>query len=62
MNRSFLIILLPALAVAAGYIAVLHWLGYEFEPLVFIGAGLILAAAILLVHRHQKRKALRRGH
>jgi hypothetical protein len=61
MNRYFLIILLPAIAVAAGYIVVLRWLGYELEPLVFIGAGLIVATAILLVHRHQRRKALRRG-
>jgi ABC-type spermidine/putrescine transport system permease subunit II len=61
MNRAFLIIILPAIAVGIGYILVLHWLGYELEPLRFLVAGLIVAAAILLVHRHERRKASRRS-
>jgi ABC-type spermidine/putrescine transport system permease subunit II len=61
MNRAFLIIILPAIAVGIGYILVMHWLGYELEPFRFLVAGLIVVAAILLVHRHQRRKDSRRS-
>jgi ABC-type Fe3+ transport system permease subunit len=61
MNRSFLIILLPGVAVALGYFFVLRWLGYELEPFRFVLAGLVAVAAILLVQRHQRRKASRRS-
>jgi len=61
MNRSFLIILLPAIAVGLGYIFVLRWLGYELEPLRFVVAGVVTVAAVILVQRHQRRKASRRG-
>ncbi len=60
MNRSFLIIVLPAIAVGLGYIFVLRWLGYELEPFRFIAAGLVAVAAIVLVHRFQRRKAARK--
>jgi ABC-type spermidine/putrescine transport system permease subunit II len=61
MNRSFLIILLPAIVVALGYYFVLRWLGYEFEPFRFVMAGLVAVAAVVFVQRHQRRKASRRG-
>jgi ABC-type spermidine/putrescine transport system permease subunit II len=59
MNRSFLIIVLPAIAVGLGYVIVLRWLGYELEPFRFIAAGLVAIAAIVIVYRHQRRKASR---
>jgi hypothetical protein len=60
MNRSFLIIVLPAVAVGIGYILVLRWLGYEIEPFRFIAAGLVAVAAVVVVHRYQRRKAARK--
>ena len=59
MNRSFLIIVLPAIAVGLGYIFVLRWLGYELEPFRFVAAGAVAVAAVVLVYRHQRRKASR---
>ncbi|MBZ5643354.1 MAG: hypothetical protein LAO19_11385 [Acidobacteriia bacterium] len=61
MNRSFLIIILPAIAVGLGYIFVLHWLGYELEPFRFIMAGAGALAAVILVQLYQRRKAARKG-
>ena len=61
MNRSFLIIILPAIAVGLGYIFVLRWLGYELEPLRFVVAGVVTVAAVILVQRYQRRKASRRS-
>jgi hypothetical protein len=61
MNRSFLIVLVPAIAVAAGYIVTLTWLGYQLEPWRFILAGSGVVAAILIVLRYQRRKASRRS-
>jgi len=61
MNRSFLIIIVPAIAVALGYILVLRWLGYELEPFRFVMAGIVAVAAVILVQRYQRRKAARKG-
>jgi ABC-type Fe3+ transport system permease subunit len=61
MNRSFLIVILPGIAVALGYFFVLRWLGYELEPFRFLAAGAVAAAAIILVYRYQRRKASRRS-
>jgi ABC-type spermidine/putrescine transport system permease subunit II len=60
MNRSFLIIVLPAIAVGIGYIFVLKWLGYQLEPFRFVAAGVVAAVAVILVQRHQRRKVARR--
>jgi ABC-type spermidine/putrescine transport system permease subunit II len=57
MNRAFFIIILPAVAVGLGYLFMFHWLGFALEPFRFIGAAVILAAAIYLVQRRQRRKA-----
>ena len=61
MNRSFLIIVLPAIAVGLGYIFVLRWLGYELEPFRFVAAGVVVVAAVVLVHRYQRRKDARKA-
>ncbi len=49
MNRSFLIIIIPAIAVALGYFFVLRWLGYALEPFRFVMAGFMAVAAVILV-------------
>ena len=59
MNRSFLIIILPAVGVGLGYLLMFHWLGFALEPLRFLGAAVLLVAAIILVQRRQRRKATR---
>jgi len=61
MNRSFLIIVLPAIAVGLGYIFVLRWLGYELDPFRFVAAGVVVVAAVVLVHRYQRRKDARKA-
>ena len=61
MNRSFLIILVPAIAVAFGYFFVLRWLGLALEPFRFVIAGLGAVAAVILVQWHLRRKASRRS-
>ena len=57
MNRSFFIIILPAVAVGLGYLWLFHYKGLAMDPLRFIGAAVVVVAAVLLVHRHQRRKA-----
>jgi ABC-type Fe3+ transport system permease subunit len=57
MNRSFLIILLPAIAVGLGYIFVLRWLGYTLEPFRFVAVAVVIVAAVILVQRRKRRKA-----
>jgi ABC-type Fe3+ transport system permease subunit len=61
MNRSFLIILVPGIAVALGYFLVLRWLGYELEPFRFVMAGVGAVAAVIFVQWNQRRKASRRS-
>ena len=61
MNRSFLIILVPATAVALGYFFVLRWLGFELEPFRFVMAGLGAVAAVIIVQWQLRRKASRRS-
>jgi ABC-type spermidine/putrescine transport system permease subunit II len=57
MNRSFLIVILPAIAVGLGYLFMFHWLGFALEPFRFAGAAIVLVAAVILVQRRQRRKA-----
>jgi len=45
MNRSFLIVIVPAMAVALGYLLMFHWL--------------VVIAAVILVQWRQRRKASR---
>jgi ABC-type spermidine/putrescine transport system permease subunit II len=56
MNRSFLIIILPAIAVGLGYLFMFHWLGYALEPFRFVGAAIVVVAAVILVQRRKRRK------
>ncbi len=59
MNRSFLIVILPAIFVGLGYVLIFHWLRFALEPFRFVGAAIVIAAAVLLVQRRQRRKAQR---
>lgn len=59
MNRSFLIVILPALGVALGYLWLFHSRGLALDPFRFIGAAVVLVVAIFLVHRYHRRKAPR---
>jgi hypothetical protein len=59
MNRSFLIVIVPALAVGLGYLLMFHWLGFALEPFRFIGAAVLIVGAVILVQRRQRRKATR---
>jgi ABC-type Fe3+ transport system permease subunit len=59
MNRSFLIVLIPALAVGLGYLLMFHFLGFPLEPFRFAGAAILIVGAIILVQRRQRRKASR---
>jgi ABC-type spermidine/putrescine transport system permease subunit II len=61
MNRSFLIILLPAIAVGLGYLLTFHWLGIVLEPFRFVMAAIVVIAAVILVQRRNRRKASRRS-
>jgi len=56
MNRSFLIVILPAVAVGLGYLFMFHWLGYALEPFRFVGAAIVVVAAVVLVQRRKRRK------
>jgi ABC-type spermidine/putrescine transport system permease subunit II len=59
MNRSFLIVILPAIAVGLGYVFLFHWLGLALEPFRFVGAAILIVAAVVLVQRRQRRKSPR---
>lgn len=59
MNRSFLIVIVPALAVGLGYLLMFHWLGFALEPFRFAGAAILIVAAVMLVQRRQRRKTTR---
>ena len=62
MNRSFFIVILPAIAVAIGYMILFHRRGLALEPTRFIGAGVAVAVALVLVARHERRKQSRGNH
>ena len=62
MNRSFLIIILPAIAVGLGYVFMFHWLGYAIEPFRFVMAAIVVIAAVILVQRRKRGKASRGSH
>ena len=59
MNRSFLIVILPAIFVGLGYILMFHWLGFALEPFRLVGAAIVVVAAVILVQKRQRRKAQR---
>jgi threonine/homoserine/homoserine lactone efflux protein len=59
MNRSFLIVIVPAIAVGLGYLLLFHFLGFALEPFRLVGAAVLIIGAILLVQRRQRRKTSR---
>ncbi len=59
MNRSFLIVILPAIAVGLGYLFMFHWLGFALEPFRFAMAAIVIVAAVILVQRRSRRKTSR---
>jgi ABC-type spermidine/putrescine transport system permease subunit II len=59
MNKSLLIVILPAVFVGIGYLIMFHWLGFVLEPFRFVAAAIVVVAAVLLVQRRQRRKASR---
>ncbi len=61
MNRAFLIIIVPAIAVAAFYLAVTSHLGIPLKltRLFVAGGGFLTAVALVYVYR--RRKARPRG-
>lgn len=62
MNRSFLIILIPAAAVGLGYVLVMRWLGLHITLLPFVMTAILFGVALALVRRYLKRKAQPRSH
>jgi ABC-type spermidine/putrescine transport system permease subunit II len=62
MNRSFLIIILPAIAVGLGYVFMFHWLGYAIEPFRFVVAAIVVVAAVVLVQKRKRGRASRGSH
>ena len=57
MNRSFYIILIPAILVATAYFLLSAYAGVKLAYPRMIGAGVALVVAIYLVHSYTRRKA-----
>jgi ABC-type spermidine/putrescine transport system permease subunit II len=57
MNRSFFIIMIPALLVAAGYIVVLRYMGFEPGYPRLIIAMIVFFGAIYWLSRKTARRA-----
>jgi ABC-type Fe3+ transport system permease subunit len=55
MNRAFLIIAIPALVVAAGYVFVIRYIGVQLTYLRFVMAALGFIAVIGLVRLYLRR-------
>ena len=60
MNRSFFIVMIPALLVAAGYIVVLRYMGIAPGYPRLIVAMVLFIAAIYWLSRRAARKAISR--
>ncbi len=59
MNRAFLIIVIPAIFVAAGYLLVIRYIGVELDVFRFLMAALGVVVAVGLVYLYRRRKARR---
>jgi ABC-type spermidine/putrescine transport system permease subunit II len=59
MNRAFLIIVIPALLVAAGYVFVIRYIGVQLTYLRFVMAGLgfivVIGFVRMYLRRHPRR-------
>jgi hypothetical protein len=42
--------------VGIGYLLVFHWRGFALDPFRFVGAAVVVVAAVILVQRHERRK------
>ena len=61
MNRSILIILIPALIVAAGYVIVLRFMGFSPGYPRLIGAMVLFFGAIYWLSKRSGKKAKSSG-
>jgi threonine/homoserine/homoserine lactone efflux protein len=57
MNRGFLIIMIPALLVAAGYIAIFHYIGVAPGYGRLAGAMVLFFGAIWWLGRRNRRRS-----
>ena len=57
MNRGFLIILIPAVLVALGYLAIFHYVGITPQWGRLAGATVVFFGGIWWLGRRQKKKA-----
>ena len=62
MNRSFLIVLIPALVVSVGYFFVLRYLHLQLSYGRLMGAGVAFLMAVGLVHYYRNYGTYRRRH
>jgi ABC-type Fe3+ transport system permease subunit len=62
MNRSFFIVLIPALAVGIGYFYVLRYLHIPPSYWRLGGAASAFVAAVVLVHHYRRRHPKRGEH
>jgi L-lactate permease len=61
VNRSFLIVFIPAILVAIAYFLLSIYAGVKLSYPRIIGAGIGFAAAVYFVHRYDQRKRQRRS-
>lgn len=61
MNRSFLIVLIPATLVAIAYFLMAAYAGVKLSYPRIVGAAVGFAIAVYLVHRYEQRKRARRA-
>jgi hypothetical protein len=59
--RAYLIVIVPALIVAAFYVAIFQVMGYEVRLAPFIGTAAAFLAAIMGVRRYRRRKRKRQS-
>ena len=57
MNRAFLIILVPAVLVAATFLAAVNYLGVRLSLVRLLLPGVGVAAAVAIVYVYRRRKA-----
>lgn len=62
MNRSFLIIAIPAALVATAYFLLSIYAGVKLSYPRIIGSGVALIVALYVVRRYTQRKAKARPH
>lgn len=61
MNRSFVIIILPPIAVFIGWLWLFHHFQLALQPYQFVGAGVVVAAVVLFNWWHRRKSSRRAG-